>query len=74
VAEIAKQEQESLLLAKKTLWEDHIAVGEMSVGSTPTVLACDSYAKEITELRPGRQRIEFQVTIKEIMYLWIGHH
>ncbi len=52
VAQVAAEECELLRRARRTLQEARIEVAEVSVGSTPTVLASQTY-DGITEIRPG---------------------
>lgn len=52
VAAIAEDERRQMLLVVDQLGACKIAVEEISVGSTPTVLAADSFAG-LTEIRPG---------------------
>jgi D-serine deaminase-like pyridoxal phosphate-dependent protein len=49
---IARQECEQMIRIQHLLSRHRIPVQEVSIGSTPTILANDSYAG-ITELRPG---------------------
>ncbi len=49
---IAQEELEILTRVRKKLESNGIEVSEVSIGSTPTVLASDSY-DGITEIRPG---------------------
>jgi D-serine deaminase-like pyridoxal phosphate-dependent protein len=52
VTEIAESERLLMLEAKERIERDGIAVEEISVGSTPTVLSASSF-DGITEVRPG---------------------
>lgn len=52
VRHIAEQERETMLAARDTLRSQGHEVPEVSVGSTPTVLACADF-EGITEIRPG---------------------
>jgi D-serine deaminase-like pyridoxal phosphate-dependent protein len=52
IREIAREEARLLALARGRLAAADVAVQEVSVGSTPTVLASDCY-EGITEIRPG---------------------
>ncbi|MBI4641663.1 MAG: alanine racemase [Candidatus Tectomicrobia bacterium] len=52
VRKIAQDEQEIMARIKQRLNREGIDVREISVGSTPTVLASDNF-EEITEIRPG---------------------
>ena len=49
---IAEQERETMLAARDTLLSQGHEVPEISVGATPTVLACADF-EGITEIRPG---------------------
>jgi D-serine deaminase-like pyridoxal phosphate-dependent protein len=52
IAAIAADERRQLMQVVDELAERNVAVREVSVGSTPTVLAADSFAG-VTEIRPG---------------------
>ncbi|MDQ6626091.1 MAG: alanine racemase [Verrucomicrobiota bacterium] len=52
IREIARQEARQLAIARERLASIGVNVREISIGSTPTVLASDCY-EGITEIRPG---------------------
>jgi D-serine deaminase-like pyridoxal phosphate-dependent protein len=52
VAQVAESERQQLLFAKERLSQSGLSVPELSVGSTPTVLAADNF-EGLSEVRPG---------------------
>jgi D-serine deaminase-like pyridoxal phosphate-dependent protein len=60
-----------MMNTKSMLEKEGIPVEEISVGSTPTVLASKHY-EGITEIRPGNHNNSLLSLIyKETMFLWI---
>ncbi len=63
VSKIASQEREIMLEVKESLEKKAIMVQEVSVGSTPTVLACNDFTG-ITEIRPGNYVFKDRTCLK----------
>lgn len=53
VKEIFRQSQESMLATAELIRNEGIPIGEISVGSTPSLILCDDILDGITEIRPG---------------------
>jgi D-serine deaminase-like pyridoxal phosphate-dependent protein len=53
IAEIAHAEQSIMVEFASKLQQSGLTVETVSIGSTPTMMACKSFEKGVTEIRPG---------------------